>query len=902
MITEARQANWQLIQHLFEQAIELPQAEIAEFLAEACAGRSELQKEVQGLLDAFQGGKDKLECYSILRQSAETTLPEFEGYELLSEIHRGGQGTVFRAIQLSTKREVAIKLMHAGFLAGDEAKRRFEREVELVGSLRHPGIVPIFDSGLATDKYFYAMEFVEGVHLDDYVKTNELSINETLELFVRICEAIGHAQQRGVVHRDLKPSNILIESNGRPRILDFGLAKSLSGEMQSRQTVSMTGQVMGTLAYMSPEQASGARDEIDTRTDVYALGVVLFELLTGELPYELDFTLAENLSAISHQEPDTQILKRNRIGGELSTLLLKALQKEKGRRYESAGAMGEDISRYLGGEPIEAKRDSSLYVIRKVLSRNYRTAVAGSVTLVIILVSSIVSFALYLQADDALKQASRNATLYETQRDELRLVSDESRAQLYIAEMNLAGQSLMSAGGIGMMKELTEKWRSTADRDFRDWEWYFLRSHSDREALIHEHVCDVWCLKLDPEGKRVALGCNSGHVAVWTPETGEHYRIGGIGRQVRGVDWNCDGTLLAACGPSDFVKVWRLEDGATLAELPYEGKVLAVAWHPADQDTLAYADIDGRVHVWNVATKTLLANWDAGKGIQSIRWSEDATTLTFACLDRCVRVWELDPPKIVREYNTFDRPVYGAERQPDGDIVAVCDSGGGVYAVDANSGEVLWNLGTDRMNTSLVWNPNGKQFATVGKDRVVRIFDASSGVQEGRFDGHTDAIWGLDWSADGQTIATASHDHTIRLWKPGESSLDRSKRIRPSVSSCVVMSVEWHPRGEALAVAGYTYDTLLLDPSTLELKHELKGRKAVAEQVQWSPSGDFVAVAGHDAMVTIWDAESREIVQQFREHDPAENRVMSIRWSPDGKSIASGDWLGQVFIWEVAKG
>ena len=331
-----------------------------------------------------------------------------EGYELLERLPAGGQAVVYKAYQKATKRIVAVKVLLQELHASERAQFRFEREVDLAASLRHPNIVTIYDSGIAHGQYYYAMEYIEGKSLDDFVKTSELSTIEIMELFNKICQAVAYAHQRGVMHRDLKPSNILVDDDGEPHILDFGLAKLAdTSEQVSTEAVmtSIAGKIIGTLAFMSPEQASAQPDAVNVRTDVYSVGVILYKVLTDSFPYDITGSTLNILRNIQEAEPIRPSAVVKSLNSEAEAIILKALAKEPQLRYQSAAELQADIANWLQGLPISAKADSSIYILRKLLSRHrYATTVAGLV-LLIILGFSYVSFDRYIVAKKALKKS-----------------------------------------------------------------------------------------------------------------------------------------------------------------------------------------------------------------------------------------------------------------------------------------------------------------------------------------------------------------------------------------------------------------------------------------------------------------------------------------------------------------
>ncbi len=347
-----------------------------------------------------------------------------EGYEIIRELHRGGQGVVYQAMQKSTNRKVAIKVLLEGPFASQTARSRFVREIELVANLNHPNIVTVFDSGRTSDSHlFCVMDYVRGRRLNEHVRENTLPLEEVLKLFVTVCEAVMYAHKCGVIHRDLKPSNILIGNDGHAKILDFGLAKMVGGP--DNTMVSLTGQVLGTLPYMSPEQAKGETEEIDARTDVYALGIILYELLTGHYPYPVAGTVAEVSRHVIETDPippsrrwsadlgvpSSTTGRRgggdNPIDAELQTLLLKSLTKDPRRRYQSVGELVSEIRRYQAGEPIHASGDSIWYVLSKRVRRHKRSVslVASLILVIATTIGLAHSYEVRQKADQKVSQA-----------------------------------------------------------------------------------------------------------------------------------------------------------------------------------------------------------------------------------------------------------------------------------------------------------------------------------------------------------------------------------------------------------------------------------------------------------------------------------------------------------------
>lgn len=319
-------------------------------------------------------------------------------FVIVRELGRGGMGVVYEALQRQPERAVALKVLRADFTASIERKRLFEREIKALARLRHPGITSIFESGVSEGGPYYAMEFIQGVSLTEYLRRHSPSLRERLALFSRICAAISYAHQHGVIHRDLKPGNILVEEGGSPKILDFGLARITDVDVSGVSLAMDAGRLVGTLAYMSPEQTRGVTDEIDLRSDVYSLGVILFEMLTGALPYDVPRTsvpmAVRSICEASPRRPSAVASAEaaHALRGDLDVIILRALEKSPEHRYQSVSALADDIERYLSDQAIVARPPTTIYQIRKFAKRN-RILVGGVIGVFVALALGLVTTA-----------------------------------------------------------------------------------------------------------------------------------------------------------------------------------------------------------------------------------------------------------------------------------------------------------------------------------------------------------------------------------------------------------------------------------------------------------------------------------------------------------------------------
>ena len=338
--------------------------------------------------------------------AAETHLSPIAGYRLGDEIHRGGQGAVYRAEQLATRRTCAVKMLLRGRFASDRELVRFEREVEVVARMRHPSIVTLYESGVSRDgEPWFAMELVDGERLDVAVRARHAGPRDIARLVKQVAEAVAYAHRRGVIHRDLKPGNILVDKDGVPRVLDFGLARAdEDGEAAGNQVspsagATRAGEFLGTFAYAAPEQLAGDPNAIDTRCDLYALGVVLYECLAGRKPFEGARSIAELVEQKTHSAPERPSARNSAVDRDLDVIALRLLAADPARRYDTADALVEDLARYLDGRPILAREDSVAYVVGKTLRRHWLLSSTAAVLLVTIVASGVALAVAYSRAE-----------------------------------------------------------------------------------------------------------------------------------------------------------------------------------------------------------------------------------------------------------------------------------------------------------------------------------------------------------------------------------------------------------------------------------------------------------------------------------------------------------------------
>lgn len=493
--------RWAQIREIFEHALE--SSDRAAFVAEACHGDEELQREVASLLAQHSDSGDPIfdrpaweitaswmprDSESAPEQDARTPwIPRAIGkYRILGVLGQGGMGAVYQAEQDHPRRLVALKVIRPGY-SSPELLRRFEMESLALGRLQHPGIAQIYEGGTADaglgPQPFFAMEFIRGETLREYLRTHRPNTRQRLELMAKICDAVEHAHQRGLIHRDLKPANIMVDPTGQPKILDFGVARVTDSDTKATRQTDV-GQLVGTLAYMSPEQVLADPLALDTRSDVYSLGVLLYELLADRLPYKLSDRLHEAARTIREEDPARLSSIRGEYRGDIETIVVKALEKDKTRRYGSAAALAADLRHYLEDEPIAARPPSTAYQLQKFARRHRVLATSIAAIFVTLVVAVVVSTREALRATRAERTAlvQRDQALVEKRR------ADDEAAKAKAVNDFLRDDLLSQASAVTQAQASTDPDPDIKVRTVLDRAATRIAGRFDKQPLIEDSI------------------------------------------------------------------------------------------------------------------------------------------------------------------------------------------------------------------------------------------------------------------------------------------------------------------------------------------------------------------------------------------------------------------------------
>ena len=875
----------------------------------------------------------------------------------MRQLGEGGMGVVWLAEQLATGRQVAVKFLrsrHGPWSRRDElARARFRREIELAARLDHPHIARVFDGGETEGVPYCVMEFIDGMPITEYAHTHTLGRRHRLALVQHVAEAVAHAHRLGVIHRDLKPSNILIDAAGEPHLLDFGLAKALETEESVGATLSLEGMVAGTPAYMSPEQAAGQLKLVDTRTDVYALGVLLYQLLTGRLPHDPDGPP----DLVARRVADTEIL-RPRIadpdmGAELEMLLLKALAKRPTERYGGAQELADEIGRFLDGLPLEAGRASTWYFTRKWAKRR-RWWLLGATSFL-----SVVSGAFFYHARSLREQTSRAI------QGEHRAKVEEAKAREGLKEISrydfANGQRMLALG----------KWQEAVacfgrairydqhNGNARDALWLSLRygtpdagrlpalcAKHEGKVLVgsfspdgtrfltagSDHAAHVWrvsdgkpaCRPLthgddvgfacfSPDGRMVATASNDGTAQLWNAETGlpvgpplKHEK------PVAKICFNRDGTLVATASEDHTARLWNtatsMAVGPPLKHDPPREEDTGSVW----RNLLPLANLlDPRLTIETVILSTTIAIGQGitlplcpRKGVTDVVFSADGRLLCTASEGGVARIWKVpgsqsapslsqEPEKMIQAAD-----LNSVRFSPDGKFLVTADATGCARIWDLSSGSPVGDpLLHDGAVFSACFSPDGTLVLTAGADKTARLWDAATGYPVSLPFGHNDQVLGAVFTDDGTRVVTACQDGTACVWNAASG-----ERLGPPFDhGGQVVNAVPSPAGSQILTVGaygraYIWDMAIGQPSFLPGK---RAGDAVVAKVEFSPDRSTAVMVAKDSTAMIQPVGSSRAASAVLKH---QGTILDAAFSADGMRVITAAADKTARVWHAASG
>jgi WD40 repeat protein/serine/threonine protein kinase len=893
-------------EELFEAAVEIDDPEYrSRFLEDACQGDGVLQKRIIRLINNARDA-DKFFDISDLVWVPEQATPENNAtpaderrigrYRLMEKIGSGGEGVVYAALQEEpVRREVAIKLMKAG-RHGKEALDRFLAERQTLAIMEHPAIAKVFDAGTTDEGTpYFVMELVRGVRITEFLNQNRISIRDRIEMFLQVCNAVQHAHQKSITHRDLKPSNILVmRDDGTliPKIIDFGIAKAVEIDKVQGPSEGLMFSFAGTPAYMSPEQISGSPD-IDTRTDIYSLGVVLYELLVGQPPFTKShfsrLTYAETRDLICNRPPlppsqyfseledsiQSEVAAerstkrsglRHVLRGDVDEIVLKCLEKNRDDRYETAKDLAEDLRRFLRDEPVIARVPTPSYRFQKFVSRN-KLAVIAATAVVTALVLGIVVSTKALIKERAARHDAQDANLRERSQ-RLRAEAGELTARRfsYVSFINSAQQSFENNNRGRARELLTRCIPDQGQIDLRGWEWTYLWkiTRNDALATIAQQDSSIFSAGFLFDG-RIITRDGQLHLKVRELDGSETFSLkaDGYGRAIA-IDPTGRFTAFSDFQGVRKVKLLDWKDRTTVAEFPSSDRVMSLDISP-DRQLLAGICEDQTIRVWDLTRTGIVTTFHTSqldgwhKGIVSFAPSGDL--IAFGQTDGKVLIVE---SKTFRERTNFvasNEGITAMAFAQDGSTLA---TGSGF----ANTTIKLWNLrtgglpkilrGHDSWVSSLAFFPLGDKLASGSGDQTIRIWNTETWDQSSVLRGNSDEVYTIAFSRDGKRLVSGSKSGEIMLWDPNlVRGADSFSKFPKRISK-----FQFLPNRLEFLALRRDRKLVISAPNAPWNDEEIGGIESDAE-IAVSPDSALAAVADQIGKVTLWDLRTKKVVKDF---------------------------------------
>jgi len=959
---------------VFEAALQLQGAARAAYLDEACTGDAALRERIENLLGALERAGERLNKPVVPRDAALPLPPPQSGakpgdmigrYKLLQQIGEGGCGVVYMAEQEEpVRRRVALKVIKLG-MDTKSVIARFEAERQALALMDHPNIAKVLDAGATdTGRPYFVMELVRGVRITEYCDEHNLPMPQRLELFMQVCQAVQHAHQKGIIHRDLKPSNILVSVNDGvpvPKVIDFGIAKATTGQPLTDKTLfTAFEQFIGTPAYMSPEQAVMTSLDIDTRTDIYSLGVLLYELLTGKTPFdtkellqagfdEMRRTIREDeparpstrLSTMVEDELTTTAKRRQTdapklihlLRGDLDWIVMKTLEKDRARRYETANGLARDLERYLSHEPVVARPPSARYRFRKLVRRNWLAFAATGGVVAALLVGLAGSLWQWRRAEEhAASETSQRlraeeaVTTLELQRAEGLLEKDEvvtgvaclARMVRQQPTNHLATRRLLSAL---IQRNFARPVGQSLRHDRRVWYAEFspdgrcvVTASLDLTARVWDartgepatpplaHAFAVRAAHFSPDGRRLVTLGDGPEARLWEVATGL-----AMGQpllhteRIRTAHFSPDGTRILTASDDGTARVWDARTGRpALKPLRHQGRVLSARFGP-DGHRIVTASEDKTAQVWDARTgEPLVQPFQHDSGVTKAEFSPNGQLVVTAANDSSVCVWDVSSgEKRINRLSPLQE-INTVAFSPDGQRVLTASSAGLVGLWSARDWTSLAPLMRHRMS---VWraefSPEGQRILTAPVGNSAHLWDGNTGEPLTAPLEHDDLILSARFSADGMFAVTASADKTARLWDVRLGAA-RSQRLPGFVEWSGVFSLgsDFSPDGEILASieeAGRVrlWNTRTGQPGTI------LAEASTVLHLRWSPDGLRVAAFCADRTTRIWDVRTGATLIEPIRHG---THIMDLKFSPDGQWLATAGDDGNLHQWNARTG